>query len=767
MTSKIANKSYYTFIVVEGEEFDYELSAFYLNQKTNALSEVSASPQNTPKHLKIKFGFIERCEQISGDSKFFKIINKNGKELLLQMDKLSPKIDEKDSQLKRLLINLSRRGDCKDLVKNINDIICAFHQEENRIIFESSYESDKENQEVNSSHVQAKVYLDQSLVTSESQSNEDLPTGQGFNDSTLEQSLTSGLDYESESGNETVDSSVNMTPPRTQKRKADDTESPPGSNDETLYQRLVNVIQSSHYACVNLSDIKIPAEVTIDRNRVSQLKGLLNTTIDKTQTILGLIQRVDKHGSEIGKKECWVNPEFYMAVAQNQLEQKDKDNSSFHSVVHVVQDFENEQDLESTVIGTFLRTNSKEFSTAMRQNLTYQDLLRLAVASVAKNHTKEGIEFVKQTIKSFSKGLKNANTFLHLALLEESFVKKLLSMCKLYEDGSLYGMHISSRKKLSLDRDMKKKNSAKLEVPLHLLKLHLAVSAETRNYLLESLLKKDMTFKRYVTRLTEEANLCEVISAVEKISNKSIESLRKEHPVFFSNDTLSDFFFAKDKKDNQQYNRLLKHVESAMNYEYLEDNNSSGSEAKLHFKIYDGLTTPDIVKEVTSHHIYVFIRSSTNLDVNDKLKFAFLENANDDRISVFVNTNIVTEKDGFQYFNEDVDKLRFEPVWYKMDKPVVKNGFKKEFSPIFVLGRENKFRDKEISSVHYEGLQGSISSLIQEMCNPYDKVIVSFNDLNLGFDIDPYGILSRKNVSITYLSSMDNIRELKLKIKPK
>ena len=111
MTSKIANKSYYTFIVVEGEEFDYELSAFYLNQKTNALSEVSASPQNTPKHLKIKFGFIERWEQISGDSKFFKIINKNGKELLLQMDKLSPKIDEKDSQLKRLLINLSRRGD--------------------------------------------------------------------------------------------------------------------------------------------------------------------------------------------------------------------------------------------------------------------------------------------------------------------------------------------------------------------------------------------------------------------------------------------------------------------------------------------------------------------------------------------------------------------------------------------------------------------------------------------------------------------------------
>ena len=71
MTSKIANKSYYTFIVVEGEEFDYELSAFYLNQKTNALSEVSASPQNTPKHLKIKFGFIERCEQISEYEKVF------------------------------------------------------------------------------------------------------------------------------------------------------------------------------------------------------------------------------------------------------------------------------------------------------------------------------------------------------------------------------------------------------------------------------------------------------------------------------------------------------------------------------------------------------------------------------------------------------------------------------------------------------------------------------------------------------------------------
>ena len=57
-------KSTFTFKVVPGEKFGWEIEVFFFNFRSKGLEPISSSSQSTPRHLKVPFGFIESVELV-------------------------------------------------------------------------------------------------------------------------------------------------------------------------------------------------------------------------------------------------------------------------------------------------------------------------------------------------------------------------------------------------------------------------------------------------------------------------------------------------------------------------------------------------------------------------------------------------------------------------------------------------------------------------------------------------------------------------------
>ena len=120
-------KSTFTFKLVRGDEFKWEIECFFFNHKEKHLEPISSSSQTVARELKVPFGYIESVKCI--DSNLLCISNKTSDRLVLQLDRLSPFLDDEEGKLKRALLHFKPIG-CVEVVKMLNRLIKEFHSDD-------------------------------------------------------------------------------------------------------------------------------------------------------------------------------------------------------------------------------------------------------------------------------------------------------------------------------------------------------------------------------------------------------------------------------------------------------------------------------------------------------------------------------------------------------------------------------------------------------------------------------------------------------------
>ena len=120
-----ACKSTFTFLLKEGEDFDFQLEPFFLNSKSQMVEPMSASPNSTPRANKKPFGAIHKIVKI--DEEIIQVFNKESDSL--EVKRLSPFLDNDESRLKSTLIDLKEKP-TDEIVKSLSQLISNFDSEE-------------------------------------------------------------------------------------------------------------------------------------------------------------------------------------------------------------------------------------------------------------------------------------------------------------------------------------------------------------------------------------------------------------------------------------------------------------------------------------------------------------------------------------------------------------------------------------------------------------------------------------------------------------
>ena len=391
-----------------------------------------------------------------------------------------------------------------------------------------------------------------------------------------------------------------------------------------IMQLVEEIIKKAKFLAVKFENIVIPNDIVIEQQKVNDYKEYLQKTPDKTKTsLLGLVRKLDEEGNMDGMLECWVNPELFLAHMELKLETEEYENRAL-AVVHTVS---SEDEIDSRVLGNFLSANSKDFSVRFSDKLTYQDLLRFTIRTLEEEKNERTYKFVKQSLKMFSKGNRHCSLFIQFANLAPAFLKQFERFLKLYEEGSLNGMKLSTRKLCGLNRNFKRQDVTKLEVPIDILKNNMKVTEEARKEMLNSLLRKVVTFPQYKARLEDAVGLCEVKGLAAKISGQSYEELKARHPGQFEDKCLAEFIGAKSSPKtgpNQQLTKLTNRVREILSVpvEDLPD----GLRGAVSFVKVDDLRMIATGKKVKEADV-IFLQSVSddNREVLDKFEYTIKE----------------------------------------------------------------------------------------------------------------------------------------------
>ena len=184
-----------------------------------------------------------------------------------------------------------------------------------------------------------------------------------------------------------------------------------------------------------------------------------------------------------------------------------------------------------------------------------QDLLRFAINS-NKDKSSKTLKFVKDSLKSFKKGnSRNIKTIMDFALLPFPYLQKFEKFIRAFESCKLPGQG-----QLSL-RQLRKKMS-KIEFPIDFLKKHLEADAKERESLLDQVLKRNLSYPEYRSRMVKSGQLHNVKKNVDQVTGKAFRDLLEEHPVGLADEKLTDFVGAHNKRDkeNIKFQRLKTHI---------------------------------------------------------------------------------------------------------------------------------------------------------------------------------------------------------------
>ena len=103
-------------------------------------------------------------------------------------------------------------------------------------------------------------------------------------------------------------------------------------------------------------------------------------------------------------------------------------------------------------------------------------------------------------------------------------------------------------------------------------------------------------------------------------------------------------------------------------------------------------------------------------------------------------------------------------IHVKRLKPVVLNGFHKDLESLFVLGEKSAFQYRSIRSFHDESLKKTFHNIIGDIVDSSESVLYVFNEATLAFDLDPLGLLYKKQVKVEYVSREEIVDELSSKL---
>ena len=80
--------------------------------------------------------------------------------------------------------------------------------------------------------------------------------------------------------------------------------------------------------------------------------------------------------------------------------------------------------------------------------------------------------------------------------------------------------------------------------------------------------------------------------------------------------------------------------------------------------------------------------------------------------------------------------------------------------PVFVLGHSQLFKNKEIATFFPYQLKDAIPLLLHQVTALGNKVLYAFEEDCHAFDVDPQGVLGRKNVSICYMAGEEALEKV-------
>ena len=378
-----------------------------------------------------------------------------------------------------------------------------------------------------------------------------------------------------------------------------------------------------------------------------------------------------------------MNAELYVALIEIEMESVDQEQGFVLAVIHTVREGDG---IDNNVVGNFLLNNSKEFAAKLHHKLMYQDLLRFACATLTSENSDRTKTFLKTNLRGFAKGNKNVPFFIKFASLPIDYLNKFDRFCRLYEEGSLNGMKMSFRKRMGVNKELKSKEIIKLELPLKFLKSHLNLSQASREELLNKVLEKKITLPQYESELRRIAEIQDVKGMVEKISGQNFEDSKSSYVELLSDDVLEEFAGAKSLPSgpNLQYLKLVNHVKG-LNSQFPVDA-ASEKVAKMSFQLSDKMHLSSVNKLVKDHDIVVFVKGSDK-SLNDKFEFSMKQHVMENSaIGVYIDPNNDSVQLGLEYLEEGQSDVKIEPVFVKKTKTVVKDGFRKEFFPMFSWG---------------------------------------------------------------------------------
>ena len=756
------SKANYTFKTTPGKDQKFEMECFYVNQNTKILESISASSQSTPRHLKKHFGFIDSVTVIDSDT--LEIENKEGERIQLSAARLTPLIDRDDSPMKKTLLCVKNRG-CQAIVGALSEVIVKFKsilreatECEHKSIETARTESDDSSQTLTSC----------SLLDKNSQK------------STLSQGTAKTNDEEGESSVELSKSedkisktfSVKISKEdQLYKSKADlnengvDTSPEEGMDDEeesiSILDTIEEIVKKARYLPISFDSITIPKQLQINRELVNTLKGLLQHTPDKTQCFVGLVSEVDENGKRVGDYKIWVNVELFLAKLELEIESAPEDvTKQIFAVVHTVTA---DSDVDPDVVGVFLNKNSIEFSSKLHQKMTYQDLCRMSCVTLNADNSQRSKDYLKSTLRSFSKGNKNSSMFIKLASQSSKFLNMFEHFLRLYEEGSLFGQGLSLQ---HLTDNRSKKDKDRLEVPLSLLRLHLKVIPEVRDVMLTQLLDKKMTFSDYRIALVKKSKLVDVKSKVENIAGQPFEVIKGSHPDMMSDDMLEDFSEAKTlaSGQNAHYSNLVKHVNLVVNG---KDTPELEPPPMFDFVDADKITLLEVSSKLKEHDIGV-LSFGGDKDFIGTYIYAWNEHIiKNSGTGVFIASDENDLRSEMStWFNVETDIL-VEYVYMKLKRPVQVGGFVKDFCPVAVVGRKELFKDKQIKTFHHSESRVALPILLGSLLDAKSKVLFAFGTVGEAIDIDPVGSLLKREISVTYLARKEVLEPFVLKIKSK
>ena len=753
---KMLVKSSFTFKVVAGQDFRWEIECFYGNQTTKLLEPLSSSSQSTPKLMKKRFGFIRSA--ISLDQETLQIENSAGVCIRLLKDRFSPLLDCEDNNFKKTLLALKEK-DIEVLSNSLNAIILKFHGEEykrtdSEVNSELDPNCDKSSLQTCSTVGSSASSVVKQEIRFEGDASYSDDDGSG---SRLSQSLSVSLLEGTSQSQETEEEQTRSKNLNLAEQVYDGDEEEVEENKATdMVTTIESIISKAECRAVKCSNIIVPTQLKVDQNLVMELKHLLQRTPDKTQMFLGTIRHIDKSGNPVGPHEVWVNPELFLALSELNDELGDVGPSKrVYAVIHEV--FENDE-ISSLAVGLFLNNNSKEFAAKLHSKMTYNDLVRLSVSVISEENSERTKSFLRSTFNSFSKGRKNSGFFLKFASLPAVYLQMFEEFLRLYEEGSIHGQGIPLRRLIRADG--KKKDDGRLEIPIKLLKDHLKVDPRNRHHLLEQLLAKKMTFKDYRLQLVKSTKMSMVKSKVEQISGQPFSALKESCPGLLTDQVLEDFEDAKQDKSgpNDIYKKLVSHMQVVMG-----KTNVVLTESVVNFINTEEINLTSVSRSIKGFDALI-LNYSDSKEFNTLYEFAIKEEVrrNQTAIAVLINDDeklMLSEKSA-NYEDEEPD-LIMELIYVRREKSIILNGFKKDYFPIAILGHRESLKNKVIKTFHPTPVKEALSHILSDCVVTCNKVVYAFNDTKNAFDLDPFSSLAKKKIVVSYHGRKVDIDALK------